>query len=61
METGPGTVNTVDPLMVPDVAVIVVVPCAAAVARPPALTVAVAVVEELQVTELVRSLVVLSE
>jgi hydroxymethylglutaryl-CoA reductase len=52
---GGGTVKTVVPLMAPDVALMVVVPKATLVARPPALMVALAGVEELQVTEPVRS------
>jgi hypothetical protein len=54
---GAGTVTKADPLIVPEVAVIVVVPNFTAVANPPALMVAVAGVEELHVTELVKSCV----
>ncbi len=67
METrGAGfTVSEVDPVMLPDAAVIVVVPAEIEVARPlePAalLTVATPVLDELQVTCAVRSCVVLSE
>jgi hypothetical protein len=56
--TGAVTVNTVDPLIAPDVAVIVEFPTPAPVARPALVIVAVAVVLELQVTELVRFSVV---
>ena len=52
------TVNTVEPLIVPDVAVIVEVPTPAPVAKPDALIVAVKVVPELQVTLEVRFCVV---
>jgi hypothetical protein len=52
------TVRTVEPLIPPDVALIVEVPTPAPVARPPVLIVAVAVVPELQVTVLVRFCVV---
>ena len=59
------TVSVVDPDMLPDVAVIVVEPAATDVARPlePAalLMVATPVVNEFQVTDVVRSCVVLSE
>ncbi len=59
------TVNEVDPVTLPDVAVTVVVPAATEVAKPlePAalLTVATPVLDELQVAEAVRSCVVLSE
>ncbi len=60
METRVGavTVKTVDPLIVPDVAVIVEVPAATAVANPAELIVATLVAEEVQVTELVRFAVV---
>jgi hypothetical protein len=53
------TVNAVEPLTEPEVAVMVVEPIAALEARPldplALLTVATAVLEELQVTEVVRS------
>ena len=52
------TVKEVDPLIVPEVAVIVEVPAATAVANPAALMVATLVSEEVQVTELVRFAVV---
>ena len=59
------TVSEVDPVKLPDAAVIVVVPATTEVARPlePAalLTVATPVLDELQVAEAVRSCVVLSE
>ena len=55
------TVSTVDPDTAPEVAVIVLVPTATAVAKPTAVIVAVAVVPELQVTWLVRFCVLLSE
>jgi hypothetical protein len=52
-----GTATVVDPLTLPDVALIMVVPKCTPVASPPALTLAFAEVEELQVTELVKSCV----
>jgi hypothetical protein len=52
------TVNTVEPLIAPDVALIVEVPTPAPLARPDALIVAVAVVPEVHVTVLVRFWVV---
>src|SRR6185369_13706118 len=62
---GGKTVRTVEPEMAPDVAMMVVVPAARAVALPfvPAalLMVAMAVSEELQVTAVVKSCVLLSE
>ncbi len=56
METrfGAVTVKTVDPVIVPEVAVIVEVPAATEVANPAELMVAALVAEEVQVTELVR-------
>jgi hypothetical protein len=54
------TVSVVFPVMLPEVAEIVVVPTATVVARPPAAMVAVAVLDEAQVTEAVRFCVVLS-
>jgi hypothetical protein len=48
------TVNVVDPLTAPDVALIVDVPTPAPVARPPAVIVAAAVFDELHVAVLVR-------
>ncbi len=55
---GAVTVRRVDPLIVPDVAVIVEVPTATAVANPAILMVAVLVAEEVQVAELRRFAVV---
>lgn len=52
--TGAVTVNVAVPLTPPEVAVIVEVPGALLVARPPAPMVAVAALEELHVAELVR-------
>jgi hypothetical protein len=57
----PGTVSVVEPITLPNVAEIAVVPEAMAVARPPDVIVAVAVLEEAQVTLLVRFCVLLSE
>jgi hypothetical protein len=54
------TVSTVEPTTDPNVALIVLVPTASPVARPPALILAVAGVPEAQVTEAVRLCVVLS-
>jgi hypothetical protein len=51
-------VSRVDPLIVPEVAVIVVVPAAMAVAKPAELMVAALVIEEVQATEFVRLAVV---
>ena len=48
------TVTVVDPLMEPEVAVIVAEATAAPVTNPPPVMVAVAVFEELHVTKLVR-------
>ena len=56
--TGAVTVNPVEPEMVPDVALMVALPAATPVANPALLMVATAVLEELQVTELVRFWVV---
>jgi hypothetical protein len=60
METRVGavTVRRVDPLIAPEVAVIVVVPAATLVANPAELMVATLVPVEVQVTELVRLAVV---
>ncbi len=55
------TVNASDPEMFPEVAVTVVEPAAAAVAKPELLIGATAVLDELQTTVVVRSCVVLSE
>ncbi len=54
------TVSVVDPLIEPEVAVIVVLPCATLVANPAALIVAALVVPELHVTVAVRFCVELS-
>jgi hypothetical protein len=54
------TVNVVEPVIAPEVAWIVVVPCATLVAKPPALIVATFVPEELHVAVAVRSCVELS-
>jgi hypothetical protein len=57
IETGPSTVKMAEPLIAPDVALIVVVPVAEAVTSPPVLPMlATLVSEELHITELVRSL-----
>ena len=60
METRAGavTVKTVEPLMVPEVAVIIAVPAATEVANPAELMVAALVAEEVQLAELVRLAVV---
>ena len=60
METRVGavTVKTVDPLIVPEAAVIVEVPAATVVANPTELMVAALVAEEVQLAELVRLAVV---
>jgi hypothetical protein len=55
------TVSVVEPDIVPDVTVIVVVPAATDVAKHPALTDATPVLDELGITCVVRSCVVLSE
>jgi hypothetical protein len=54
------TVSTVEPTTDPEVALIVLVPTATAVASPPAPIVAVPVVPEAHVTEAVRFCVLLS-
>ena len=54
------TVRTVEPLMAPEVAVIVLVPTPAPVAKPPVVIVAVEVVPEAHVTDVVRFCVLLS-
>ena len=63
METSVGavTVRVVDPEMLPEVAEIVDDPALSAEARPPEAIVAVAVLEEAQVTLLVRFCVLLLE
>ncbi len=52
--TGAVTVSVVEPLIEPEVALMVVVPAAIAVATPPALTLATAVEVEVQTAVLVR-------
>ena len=59
--TGAVTVSMAVPLTLPDAAVIVVVPWTLLVAKPLALTIAVAVLEDFQVAEPVKSFVVPSE
>src|ERR1035441_1094319 len=54
------TVNTVDPLTAPEVALIELVPTDTPLANPPAVMVATPVVADAQVTEAVRSCVLLS-
>src|ERR1700682_4322084 len=62
VETKPEvTASVVDPLIVPEVALIVVMPAPALEARPAALIVATDVAEELQVAIAVKSWVLLSE
>ena len=62
VSVGAVTVRVVEPEMLPDVALIVVVPAATAVASPDKLPIVATVVsDELQVTEVVISFVVLSE
>jgi hypothetical protein len=56
--TGAVTVSVAEPLMAPDVAVMVAPPCAALVASPPLLTVAVAVDDDIHIAALVRFCVV---
>ncbi len=51
---GAVTVRVVEPLMVPEVAVMVVEPCARLLARPALFTVAVDVDEDVQVATVVR-------
>jgi hypothetical protein len=58
VNTAAVTVNIADPLIVPEVAVIVAVPGVTLVASPTLLTVAIAVADELQLTPLVRFWVV---
>ncbi len=55
------TVSVVDPEMLPDVALIVVEPAAFDEAKPEALIVAAPVLDDIQVTDVVKSWVVLSE
>ena len=54
VNTAAVTVNVADPLIAPDVALIVAVPCATPVASPPLLTVATEVADELHVAVLVK-------
>ena len=58
LSVGEVTVSVVEPLMLPDVALINEVPAATPVARPPVVIVATLVVAEFQVTLLVRFCVV---
>lgn len=58
VSTGAVTVSIADPLIVPEVAVIVAVPCIKAVAKPLLFTVATESVDELQAAVLVRFWVV---
>lgn len=58
VNTGAMTVNVADPLRVPDVAVIVAVPCATPVARPPLPTVAIDAADDVHAAVLVRFCVV---
>jgi hypothetical protein len=53
-KVGTVTVRRADPLIVPEVAVIVVVPAATEVASPTELMVAALIAEDVQVTELER-------
>ena len=57
---GAVTVSNVEPTIEPEVALIVLVPAATPVARPPTVMVAVVVVPEAQVAEAVRFCVLLS-
>ena len=54
VSTAPVTVSVAEPLIVPEVAVIVAVPCAKLVASPALLTVAIDVAELVQVAVVVR-------
>lgn len=58
VNTAAVTVSVVEPLIVPDLAVIVADPCATPVAKPPLLIVAMVAAEELQVALLVKFCVV---
>lgn len=58
VNTAAVTVNVADPLMVPDVAVMVAFPCATPLANPALLTVAIAGFDEVQLVVLVRFWVV---
>jgi len=59
VSTATVTVNVAEPLIVPEVAVIVEVPGAMLVASPPLLTVAIELADEVQVAVLVKFCVVL--
>jgi len=59
VSTAAVTVNVAEPLIVPEVAVIVEVPGAMLVASPPLLTVAIELADEVQVAVLVKFCVVL--
>jgi hypothetical protein len=59
VNSGAVTVSFVEPLIVPDLAVIVALPWAMPVANPPLLTLATEVAEDVQVALLVRFCVVL--
>ena len=58
VKTAAVTVNVAEPLIVPDLAVTVVLPCATLVASPPLLMVAIDLAEEVQVAVVVRFCVV---
>jgi hypothetical protein len=58
VNTAAVTVNVAEPLIVPDLAVMVVLPLATLVANPPLLTVAIDFAEEVQVAVVVRFCVV---
>jgi hypothetical protein len=58
VSSGAVTVNVAEPLIVPEVAVTVAVPCAMLVASPPLLTVATEVADDVHVDVLVRFCVV---
>jgi hypothetical protein len=58
VNTAAVTVSVAEPLMVPDLAVMVVLPFATLVAKPPVLTVAIDFAEEVQVALVVRFWVV---
>ena len=58
VNTAAVTVNVAEPLIAPDLAVMVALPSATLVASPPLLTVATDFVEEVQVAVLVRFCVV---
>jgi hypothetical protein len=58
VNTAAVTVNVAEPLIVPEVAVMVAAPCATLVASPPLLTVAMEVFEEVQLALEVRLCVV---